>query len=362
MRENFNLFGFKINTKNFLITMAVSAGALLLLLLLDALWLDISWYGVLIGTGFLLAIAVACGNAPLRGFDSSFVYSLVWWIFPLSIIGARVYYVIFDWNSFDTFWDMCKIWEGGMAIYGGIIGGVIGLIICCLIKKKSILDAMDLAAPSLILGQAIGRWGNFINVEVYGFEVTNKALQWFPFAVKVGSTYHLATFFYESILNIGGFFLLLYILRKCKDKGIVTSTYFLFYGIVRICLESLRIPEYILFLWGTNIPVSSLVSACLILAGAVWLTIILIKKYKHNKKLKRADELIEESLALTVESGEVAILPEREESQTAKKAKPAKKVGKADKLEQNEIPNKEVKSVKKRGTAGKSKETSKNDK
>ena len=345
MKENFNLFGFKINTKNFFITLAIASGVLLVLLLVDALWLNISWYGVIIGTGFLIAIAVACANAPLRGFDSSFVYSLIWWVFPLSIIGARVYYVIFDWNSFDSFWEMCKIWEGGMAIYGGIIGGLIGVIICCLIKKKNIIDAMDLAAPSLILGQAIGRWGNFVNMEVYGFEVTNKALQWFPFAVKIGSTYHLATFFYESILNIGGFFLLLYIIRKCKDRGIVTSTYLLFYGIVRICLESLRIPEYILFIKGTNIPISSVVSGCIILIGAVWLTIILIKKYKNKKQLRRVHELVSDSVTMAVESGEVSV--EHVNGDKEKTVKPtktdSKKQRKSDTTNKSKKTNSKVK-------------------
>ena len=292
MKEHFNLFGFKIKTKSFLITTIIAAAVLLLLLGIDALWLDISWYGVIIGTGFLMAIAVATANAKLRGFDSDFIYDLIWWVFPLSIIGARAYYVIFDWDTFDTFWEMLAIWHGGMAIYGGVIGGLIGLIICCLIKKKNIISAMDIAAPSLILGQSIGRWGNFINVEVYGFEVTNKAWQWFPFAVKVkDGTYHLATFFYESVLNLGGFFLLLTMLRRSKEKGIVVSTYLLFYGLVRICLESLRIPEYILYIEGTNIPISSVVSACVILIGAVWLAVILIRKYVNIGKLKRVKEL-----------------------------------------------------------------------
>ena len=303
MKEYFNLLGFKIKTKSFFITAIIAAAVLLLLLGIDALWLDISWYGVIIGTGFLMAIVVAIANAKLRGFDGDFIYDLIWWIFPLSIIGARTYYVIFAWDTFDTFGEMFKIWNGGMAIYGGIIGGLIGLIICCLIKKKNIISAMDIAAPSLILGQCIGRWGNFINVEVYGFEVTNKAWQWFPFAVKVqGGTYHLATFFYESILNIGGFFLLLAILRKSKEKGLVVSTYLLFYGIVRICLESLRVPEYILYIEGTNIPISSVVSACIILIGAVWLSFILIRKLLKVNKLKKAKGLISETENLSIKT------------------------------------------------------------
>lgn len=311
MKENFNLFGFQINTKKFFIVMGIAIGTLLILLGVDALWLDISWYGVLIGTGFLVAIAVACDNAKHRGFNSDFVYDLIWWVFPLSIIGARTYYVVCEWDTFATFWDMIKIWEGGLAIYGGIIGGLLGVIICCLIKKKNIVAAMDLAAPSLIIGQAIGRWGNFVNVEVYGFEVTNKAWQWFPFAVKVGNTYHLATFFYESVLNLAGFFLLLAIIRRNKEKGIVVSTYLFFYGIVRICLESLRIPEYILYIKGTNIPVSSVVSAGIILVGAVWLCTILVRKYLAKKKIHRADKIMAETVPVVAKSSKGKTLVEK---------------------------------------------------
>ena len=203
MKTEFTIFGFKFNIRKTLITLAIACVLFIVLLILDMYVTDISWYGVIIGCGFLVALFVAMQLAKNRGLEPDFVFDLILWIFPLSIVGARVYYVLNDLDSFETFGEMIAVWNGGMAIYGGIIGGVIGLVICCLIKKKNIIASMDMAAPALILAQSIGRWGNFINQEVYGFQVTNKAWQWFPFAVHITENgldqWHLATFFYESI-------------------------------------------------------------------------------------------------------------------------------------------------------------------
>ena len=148
----------------------------------------------------------------------------------------------------QVFLEILNIKKGGLAIYGGVIGGVIGIVIFCLIKKnfKIIIDLLDVLAPCLILGQAIGRWGNFINQEAYGNLVTNKNLQWFPFAVWIedcnqtgclcgatGSGWHYATFFYESLWNIIGAILLLIIYNKSKTKGTTTAMYFIWYDLRR---------------------------------------------------------------------------------------------------------------------------------
>lgn len=281
MKKEFNVFGFKFRVDKLLITLSIALGLFLILLLVDMYITDVSWYGVIIGTGFVVALWVAVQLSSFRNIEKDFPFDLILWIFPFAIVFARIYYVLCSLDEFSNFWDVFKIWEGGIAIYGGIIGGLIGLIICCLIKKKSIVACMDLASPCLILAQAIGRWGNFVNKEVYGFEVTNKAWQWFPFAVEVNGSYYLATFFYESILNVGGFFLLTYLIRKCNIKGIVASTYLIFYGIVRYFLEGLRIPQYILYIPGTKFPVSQAVSLAIILVGVVWLCYLLIS---HRKK------------------------------------------------------------------------------
>jgi phosphatidylglycerol:prolipoprotein diacylglycerol transferase len=280
-----SIFGFKFKVKNLILTFTMSCFVFLVLLLLDMYVTPISWYGVIIGVGFLVAIVCAVQLCGYRGLPDDFPYDLILWIFPLSIIFARIYYVICSPEEFANFGEMIAVWNGGIAIYGGIIGGVIGIVICCFIKKRNILSTLDMAAPCLIIAQSIGRWGNFINQEVYGMEVTNKAMQWFPFAVHItkngADSWHLATFFYESILTCAGFFLLVWILRKFNIKGIVTCSYLIFYGVVRFFLEGLRETEYILNIPGTKLAVSKVVSLAIILAGVVWLTILILKNRKQ---------------------------------------------------------------------------------
>ena len=133
--KKINIFGFKFKLKNFILTITVALAVLLVLLLVDMFVTDVSWYGVIIGTGFLVALVMACQLCGERGLNSDFPYDLILWVFPLSLIGARTYYVLCSLDEFSSFWEMCAIWNGGMAIYGGIIGGLIGLVICCLIKK-----------------------------------------------------------------------------------------------------------------------------------------------------------------------------------------------------------------------------------
>lgn len=287
MNKNFKVFGFEFNVRKFLITMACALMVFAVLLILDMYVTPISWYGVIMGTAFLVAIVLGCQLMKERGLPSDFPYDLIWYVFPLAIIGARVYYVLFSLDEFNTFWEMLEIWKGGLAIYGGVIGGIIGVGICCAVKKRNFVDTLDVLAPVLILGQAMGRWGNFINQEVFGYEVTNPNWQWFPFAVHIDNGLYngwfLATFFYESMLNLIGFILLVILLRKVKVRGIVGCGYLIFYGLVRFFLEGLRVSTYILYIPGTKFPVSQAVSLSMIVIGAVWLTIIAIR-YKGNAK------------------------------------------------------------------------------
>jgi len=285
--KEISIFGFKFKLKNLILSATIYCVAMLLLVLIDMFITTISWYGVIIGTGFLIALVCAVQLMKERGLPEDFPYDLILWIFPLSIIGARLYYVLCSPGQFNSFMEVIAIWEGGIAIYGGIIGGVLGVVICCLIKKQNIVSTLDVAAPCLIIAQSIGRWGNFVNQEVYGFEVTNKFFQWFPFAVKIGENWHLATFFYESILNVGGFFLLTYLLRKTKIKGVVASSYLIFYGAVRFLLEGLRESQFILNIPGTSFAVSKVVSLAIILGGVVWLTCLLINR--RNKLINEKD-------------------------------------------------------------------------
>lgn len=147
---------------------------------------------------------------------------------------------------------------------------------------------MDVAAPVLILGQAIGRWGNFANQEVYGFEVTNSAFQWFPFSVFIESsqTWHLATFFYESVINLVGFFVLVKLLRKTEKPGSVTFSYLIWYGVVRLILESLRVQQFVLYIPGTTLMFSSVASMVFIAVGIAGLVLIKLIERKNNQTLQ----------------------------------------------------------------------------
>ena len=283
MKEYFNFLGFKINTKKFMLSLGIFAFVVLLLVICDMLFLEVSWYGFLTGLAFLLAVVISNELMPERNLKKDFSYDLIWWIFPFSIIGARVAFVVNNIELFDSFWEMCAIWNGGQSIYGGVIGGIVGLVICSLIHKQNPISAMDCVAPVLILGQAIGRWGNFINQELYGWEIKNKAFQWFPIGVEVNGTWHMALFFYESVLNLLGFFALLYILRKTKKKGVVTLTWFAYYGFIRFFLEQLRETKYIMYIPNTTIQWSSVTSIIMFVIGVGGLIAIFVKDYLDKK-------------------------------------------------------------------------------
>lgn len=299
MKKDYNVFGFKFNTKNTLITLGIALAVFIVLLIFHLFIKEVSWYGVIIGVGFLMALFVASQNAKYRNHDKDFPYDLIWFVFPLAIIGARLGYVINALNEFPTFLDVLAIWNGGLSILGGVAGGAIGLILCCIIKKKNIITTMDFVAPALILGQAIGRWGNFVNQEVYGFEITNKSLQWFPIGVFISkdgiNQWHLALFFWESVLNIIGFILLTKLLRKCKIKGIVVSSYLVFYGFIRAILENFRIEEFILKFPGTSIPFSMVTSIVICLIGLILVGVLL---YLNKKR----PELVNMEVSSTIET------------------------------------------------------------
>ena len=280
--SNFTFLGLEFNKKQTLIVLIIAAAFFGIMIGLDALGVNISWYGVLIGCAFLIALVFAIKLCKFRDLDKELPYDLIWWIFPFSIVGARLYYVIFERVPF--FWDAFRVWDGGLAIYGGIIGGAIGLIICCLIKKVNILKAMDIAAPVLILGQGIGRIGCYTAGCCVGNAVENEALHFFPISYFIDGGWHLATFFYECVLDIAGFFILISLIKRFKESGFVTSAYLLYYGIVRSVLETFRevSADNALLIPGTSIKISQLVSIVCVLIGTIGLCYILIKKARSK--------------------------------------------------------------------------------
>lgn len=253
--------------------------------------LKISYYGLLIAVGMALGVFVACKNARLRGIKSDNIILLACYVLPLSIIGARAYYVLFSEKTY-SFLEFFAIWEGGMAIYGGVIGGAIGVMLYCLIHKKNFLDVADVVVPALILGQAIGRIGCYFAGCCYGIEVTNEALMWFPFSTKIGNVWHLSTFFYESLWDLIVFAILMILLYKVKLKhrGTVAAFYLILYGIGRAIIEQFRGDSLML----GNIKASQLLSIILIVVGIALIVTYFILAKKGYQKAFRPDELAKE--------------------------------------------------------------------
>ncbi len=211
----------------------------------------------------------------------------------MAIIGARVYYVAFEWESYaGDFLSIIAIWKGGLAIFGGVIGAVIGAIIFCKWRKVKLGDVLDIGAAPLILGQAIGRWGNFVNQEAFGAAVTDVSKQWFPLSVyidKVHSVFnpdtaaweictqpwHQATFFYESMWNLLVFVILMLLRKKTKSRGSVFALYLVLYGAGRVVIEGMRTDS--LWLIPGVVRVSQALSIALVILGAAYLIFRRIK-------------------------------------------------------------------------------------
>ena len=277
-------WGFEFDRKTFLISLGCAFGAYLLLIALTLFGVNISWYGVLFGTGFLVALVLSGQLCKERGVDSEFPFTAIWFVFPLSILGARIYYLSFH-GGIDSFMDILTFWQGGLAVYGGIIGGLIGLVIACLWKKINIINMTDIAAPLLAIGQFFGRIGCIFGNCCYGVEVGNKALHWFPIAIEVRGTYYYATNFYESMFNLIIFIGLVLLFRKIKLKGINTCAYLVGYGLVRFILETFREEGQTLFIG--NYPVSKLVSIICVVVGVAGIcTLLIVNHIKKNKELQ----------------------------------------------------------------------------
>lgn len=280
-KSKVSFFGFSWNSKNFWITMSLALATILILVALTLFGVNVSWYGVMVGLGFLVALALCQQLCKERGIDKEFPYTLIWWVFPFSIIGARIYYLVFD-GGIQSLVEIIRIWDGGLAIYGGVIGGFIGLVICCLVHKINIVKTCDVVVPVLAIGQSFGRIGCIFGKCCYGVTVTNKALQWFPISLFVNGEYHYATNFYESILDLCLFFALVVILRRVKITSITTFAYLFGYGIIRFILETFRAEEQTLFIG--KFPVSQMLSLILVIVGVVGICTVLLVNNKTKGK------------------------------------------------------------------------------
>jgi len=233
----------------------------------------------------ILGVLLALKEAHRKGYKSDLIFDFIIMVLPIAIICARLYYVIFEWKSYSNNPLMAfAIWEGGLAIYGGIIGGFVTAIIFSKINKFSLLKLVDILIPSLILGQAIGRWGNFVNQEAFGNLVINESLKFFPYAVFIEdiAEWHQATFLYESIWNLIIFTILILYKKKSKFDGNLLSIYMIMYGTGRFFIEGLRTDSLYLI---ANIRVSQVLSIVLVLVGIFMITF-------HKKIFKQIDTYV----------------------------------------------------------------------
>ena len=256
---------------------------------------SIRWYSVLILIGVILGIILLEKEGKRFDISKDFLFNMAFWTIIFGFLGARIYYVAFNYNLYkgDIF-SIFKIWEGGLAIHGGLIAGVLTIIIYCKKYDVRVLRITDLCVPSLILAQAIGRWGNFFNSEAHGPATTLAHLQSLhipDFIIKgmyISGIYYEPTFFYESILCLIGFLILIIVRRfKYIKVGALTGIYMMYYSIVRFFIETMRTDA--LMLGGFKI--AQIVSVILFLIGLVILMITLRKgrfedlyntKYEQN--------------------------------------------------------------------------------
>lgn len=245
---------------------------------------DIYWYGIFIGLGVILGVLLALHEAKRTGQNPDTYLDFIIYAMIIAIIGARLYYVIFSWDFYSQHPEkIFAIREGGLAIYGGIIGGVLTAIVYSHLKKKSFWVMADTMAPSLILGQMLGRWGNFFNKEAFGgftdnlfamryqlsqvraSDVTPDILQNLVTVNGVDYIQVHPTFLYESMWSLCVFIILLILQRKKKFDGQVCATYFFGYALGRVWIEGLRTDQLCI----GNVPVSQALSAVLIIASVV---------------------------------------------------------------------------------------------
>ena len=210
----------------------------------------IYWYGVIIMLGMVAAFIHTIIRSKREGFTTDDVMDLGIFTVLFGVLGARLYYVLttLDTHEYKNFIDVIAVWEGGLAIYGGIIGGCTALVLTAIYKKINPLKVMDAVGPGVMIAQAIGRWGNFMNGEAFGYEVPENSLL-YPFRMgllsgytETGNVMHYyhPTFLYESLWNIAGFVLICFLYRKKKFNGQVALMYFTWYGFGRFFIEGLR--------------------------------------------------------------------------------------------------------------------------
>lgn len=244
---------------------------------------DIRWYGIMISFGIFAGLLLAVYTCRLKGLDYDQLTNAFLLAFPFALIGARLYYVLFEFKNYkDNLLDIFNIRQGGLAIHGGVLFGLGAAFLYMKYKKENFLRYADAAAPSILIAQAVGRWGNFFNQEAHGGEVSYEYISKFPTFIQkgmlIGGKYYHPTFLYESLWNLFCSALLVYILIKSKKDGTVIFTYLGLYSIGRLIIEGLRTDSLML----GNIRVAQLIS---LLGIIIWLGYLFYLRYKAKRSI-----------------------------------------------------------------------------
>ncbi|MBQ7416161.1 MAG: prolipoprotein diacylglyceryl transferase [Oscillospiraceae bacterium] len=270
--------------------------------------LQIHWYGVLIAVGMMLAVLYACGRSREFGLHEDDLIDGVLCVVPFAVLCARLYYCIFQWDIYaDDPLSILYIWEGGLAIYGGVIGAAIGIAVFAKIKKSKVnlLAVLDITSLGFLIGQSIGRWGNFLNREAFGAPTESIFRMGLLNSVTGIVEYYHPTFLYESVWNLVGFLLLHFLSKKRKFDGQVALGYVAWYGLGRTFIEGLRMDS---LYWGP-VRVSQLLAAVSCFAAVVVLIVAMMRKPDPAKlfvNVKAAQQATEEETQETEEQEESA--------------------------------------------------------
>ena len=256
--------------------------------LLDLGFIKIYWYSLTMFLGVLVGIIIAYIEIKRKKIDKTKFENMAFYAILSGFIGARIYYVLFNLDYYlkDPV-EIIKIWNGGLAIHGAIIGAVLAIFIYCRKNKWNFIEILDICAPALIIGQIIGRWGNFFNSEAHGGVVTRSFLESLHLpkfiinGMYIDGVYYHPTFLYESLLNLICFIVLMLLRRNKKIRiGTITGIYLMWYGVVRFFIESLRTDA---LMFG-SIRIAQVISIILFIIGLL-LIILSYKQDKYNKEV-----------------------------------------------------------------------------
>ncbi len=247
---------------------------------------NVYWYGVIIALGIIAAIFVASYLCKKANLDSDKLFNMFFLAVIFGIPGARIYYVLFTLDYYNSFWDMINIRDGGLAIYGAIIAGLLAILVYCKIKKLNFWAYLDVFAPAVLIAQCIGRWGNFVNQEAFG-GLTN--LPWRMEIILGGEAVAVhPTFLYESLWNLVGFILLMCIFKRRRWNGQIFVIYAGWYGLGRMIIEGLRADSLML----GQIRVSQIVAGLCVIAAIV---ILIVNAKKRMPEAAAAVQPAEET-------------------------------------------------------------------